>query len=115
MARRLLFFCLLSILLHSSLQAQAVALKSPDEFLSYKLGSRFTPHHLLVDYFQYVDGLSEKMQLIQYGKTNELRPLLAAIISSPANLKRIESIRQNNLRRIGMQTGDVLDDNIAIV
>src|SRR6187549_3780068 len=110
MAKRFYLFCFLSMLLLGALQAQAVTIKSPDEFLSYKLGSRFTPHHLLVDYFQYADGLSDKMQLIQYGQTNELRPLLVAIISSPANLKRIESIRQNNLRRTGMLAGDVLDE-----
>lgn len=115
MAKRFHLFSFLSILFIGTMHAQPVAIKSPDEFLSYKLGSRFTPHHLLVDYFQYVDGLSDKMQLIQYGQTNELRPLLAAIITSPANLKRIESIRQNNLRRTGMLTGEVIEDNIAFV
>jgi len=115
MANRFHLFCFLSILFLGTLQAQPLAIKSPDEFLSYKLGSRFTPHHLLVDYFQYVDGVSDKMQLIQYGQTNELRPLLAAIITSPANLKRIESIRQNNLRRTGMLAGEVVEDNIAFV
>lgn len=115
MANRFHLFCFLSILLIGTLQAQPVAIKSPDEFLSYKLGSRFTPHHLLVDYFQYMDGVSDKMQLIQYGQTSELRPLIAAIISSPSNLKRIESIRQNNLRRTGMLAGEVVEDNIAIV
>ena len=115
MANRFHLFCFLSILLIGTLQAQPVAIKSPDEFLSYKLGSRFTPHHLLVDYFQYMDGVSDKMQIIQYGQTSELRPLISAIITSPANLKRIESIRQNNLRRTGMFAGEVVEDNIAIV
>ena len=115
MAKHFYLFCFLSILLNGTLQAQASTIKSPDEFLSYKLGSRFTPHHLLVDYFRYMDGVSDKIQLIQYGQTNELRPLIAAIISSPANMKRIESIRQNNLRRTGMLAGDVVEDNIAIV
>jgi hypothetical protein len=96
-------------------RAQSSNIKSPDEFLPYTLGSRFTPHHLLVDYFRYVDGLSDKMQLVQYGQTNELRPLIAAIISSPANMKRIETIRQNNLRRTGMLDGSPVDEDIAIV
>ena len=30
---------------------------SPDEFLGYSLGSRFTPHQKVVDYFKKVDTL----------------------------------------------------------
>ena len=29
-------------------------LKSPDEFLGYELGTRFTPNYKVVDYFEYV-------------------------------------------------------------
>ncbi|HEY3386848.1 MAG TPA: M14 family zinc carboxypeptidase, partial [Saprospiraceae bacterium] len=115
MAKRLLFFCLLIILVKVTLQAQPPTIKSPDDFLPYKLGSRVTPHHLLVDYFKYVDGVSDKVQIVQYGMTNELRPLFAAIISTPENLRRIENIRLNNLRRTGMISGNAVVENIAIV
>lgn len=115
MAIRSHLFCFLFTLFTGSLQAQSATIQSPDEFLNYKLGSRFTPHHLLVDYFKHVDGASDKIQLVEYGETYELRPLIAAIISSPANLKRIEDIRQNNLCRTGMLVGEVKEDNIAIV
>ncbi len=83
MTYRLTLCCLLFQLSYLQVQAQAATLKSPDEFLPHHLGSRFTPHHLLVDYFRYADGVSDKMQLIEYGQTYELRPLIAAIISSP--------------------------------
>jgi hypothetical protein len=115
MALRFLLISFLLTFFAGTLQAQSTTIQSPDEFLNYKLGSRFTPHHKIVDYFQYVDGLSDRIQLIEYGETYELRPLIAAIISSPANLKRIEDIRQNNLRRTGMLAGDTKDENIAIV
>ncbi|HJW29739.1 MAG TPA: M14 family zinc carboxypeptidase, partial [Saprospiraceae bacterium] len=75
----------------------------------------FTPHHLLVDYFHYIDAQTDKVQVIQYGQTYEYRPLIVAIISSPANMKRLETIRQNNLKRTGMMDGKVTDDSIAIV
>ena len=29
-------------------------LKSPEEFLGYKIGSRYTPHWRIVSYYQYV-------------------------------------------------------------
>jgi hypothetical protein len=113
---RLLSLCSLFILLglaHAS--SQQGILKSPDDFLPHDLGSRFTPHHQLIEYFRYVDGLSDKMQIVEYGQTYELRPLIAAIISSPANMKRIEAIRQNNLRRTGLLEGDPANEDIAIV
>ncbi len=103
------------VILIPSLQGQHVRLKSPDEFLPYKHGTRFTPHHLLVEYCRHVDEASEKVNLIEYGKTYELRPLIACIISSPQNMKRIEDIRQNNLKRTGMMPGDALPEDIAIV
>lgn len=115
MALRSHLFCFLFTFLAGALQAQSATIQSPDEFLTYKLGSRFTPHHLLVDYFKYVDGASDRIQLIEYGETYELRPLVAAIISSPANMKRIEDIRQNNLRRTGMLDGETKEESIAIV
>ena len=115
MIYRLTLCCLLFQLSYLQVQAQSATLKSPDEFLPHQLGSRFTPHHLLVDYFRYADGVSDKMQLIEYGQTYELRPLIAAIISSPENMKRIDAIRQNNLRRTGMLPGASEDENIAFV
>ncbi|HQW26319.1 MAG TPA: hypothetical protein PLV75_10180, partial [Saprospiraceae bacterium] len=61
MAIRSHLFCFLITLFTGALQAQSATIQSPDEFLEYKLGSRFTPHHLLVDYFKYVDGISDNM------------------------------------------------------
>jgi hypothetical protein len=115
MINRYSFSLLMILALTVRLTGQSTVLKSPSDFLPHALGSRFTPHHLLVDYFQYVDGLSDKMQLVEYGQTYELRPLIAAIISSPANMKRIEEIRENNLHRTGLLEGDVTAENITIV
>lgn len=68
-----------------------------------------------MDYFHQIADGSNKVKLIQYGQTYELRPLIAAIISSPQNMVRLEEIRQNNLRRTGMLDGTVKKDDIAIV
>ncbi|MGY4383432.1 hypothetical protein ACVWYN_000451 [Pedobacter sp. UYP24] len=72
--------------------------KSPDAFLGYPLGSRFTPHQKVVDYFKYVQRMHEKdMRLVSYGKTYEDRELLVAIISSRENINNLEQIRKTNL------------------
>lgn len=74
-------------------------LKSPSEFLGYELGTQFTRHHEVVDYYQYLASASpERVQLNEYGKTNERRPLLLAYISSAENIKNLESIRKEHLK-----------------
>ncbi|MEZ4980278.1 MAG: M14 family zinc carboxypeptidase [Saprospiraceae bacterium] len=91
-------------------------LQTPDQFLPHNYGEQFTPHHLLVDYFEYVAENSEKVQLVPYGRTNQGRPLMVAVISSESNLQNLESIRLNNLRLAGMESGEAnLDNAKAIV
>ncbi len=81
----------------------AQTLLSPSKFLGYELGERFTPHHRVIAYFEHAASVSPKiMQWFSYGNTYEGRPLNYAVVSSPANIERIESIRKNNLRLAGM-------------
>lgn len=83
----------------------AQVLKSPDQFLGYPLGSKYTPHYKIVAYFQYVAAaVPGQVKLEQYGTTQEGRPLLLAAVASPSNFNRLESIRQNNLRLAGVLT-----------
>ncbi len=90
----LLTFFFFSFLL--SVQAQ---LKSPEEFLGYKIGSRYTPHWKIVNYFNHVAANSTAtVKLEKYGETNEGRPLLLTFISSADNMQRLDVIRINNLR-----------------
>jgi hypothetical protein len=80
-------------------------LQSPDNFLPHRLGQTFTPHHLLVDYFEHVAANSKAVQLEEYGRTNEQRPLLLAVVSTQENMAQIEAIRLNHLRRAGIEKG----------
>ncbi len=94
MLRRTLVVLLLA-LVHFSVAAQ---LQSPEQFLGYKPGERFTPHWKIVDYFRQVSANVKNIRLQEYGKSTEGRPLLIAVISSPENIDGIERIRLNNLR-----------------
>jgi murein tripeptide amidase MpaA len=86
-------------------------LRSPEEFLGYKIGARYTPHWKIVNYFNHVAASSPLvMKLEQYGETNEGRPLLLAFVSSPENIRNLESIRKNNLRLANLP-GDNPDKN----
>lgn len=74
-------------------------LQSPEQFLGYKTGTRFTPHFKIVNYFKHVaSNVPAMVKLEQYGETNEGRPLLLAFVSSPENIRNLELIRMNNLR-----------------
>ena len=73
-------------------------LKSPSEFLGYEVGTEFSRHNQVVDYFEYVtEKMNENVILKYYGETYERRPLVYAILSSKKNINEIEKIRLANL------------------
>jgi Zinc carboxypeptidase len=80
----------------------AQSIPTPSEFLPRKHGEHFTPHHELVAYFERVAELSPNVLLEKYGESNQERPLIMAFISSEENLKNLEAIRMNNLRKTGI-------------
>lgn len=95
MVRKALFVLLLSGVTLVSL----AQLKSPGEFLGYPVGSRYTPHWKIVDYFRHVAANSASMmRLEEYGQTNEGRSLVLAYVSSAPNISNLHNIRKNNLR-----------------
>ncbi|NCT10332.1 MAG: zinc carboxypeptidase [Flavobacteriia bacterium] len=103
---------LVAIVTISNLNAQNI--QSPSEFLGYEIGSRFTRHHKVVDYFEYVSKSLPNVKLEKYGETNEHRPLYILFISSEENIKNLEEIRKANLSQTGILKGN-LDNKIAIV
>lgn len=93
--KKIFTLCLVAFALISFAQAQV---KSPDEFLGYELGAHFTPHFKVADYFRQIAASSKNVKLVEYGKTNEGRPLMAAFVSSVENINKLEQIRTNNLQ-----------------
>jgi hypothetical protein len=94
MRKKLSLFIALCISIAAMAQVQ-----SPEQFLGYKIGTRYTPHWKVVNYFQHVAANAPKtVKLQQYGQTNEGRPLMVAFISSEENMGNLEAIRINNLR-----------------
>ena len=72
-------------------------LQSPSEFLGYELGTQFTRHHEVMDYYKHVAASApDRVSLIEYGQTNERRPLTLAFLSSATNMQKLETIRQNH-------------------
>ena len=90
---------LLLITVAFTITTSAQNIKSPSEFLGYELGSQFTRHHKVVDYYEYLAmNASDRVQLQEYGQTNERRPLLLAIISAADNMGNLENIRTEHIK-----------------
>ncbi|MCI0523483.1 MAG: hypothetical protein L0Y37_07510 [Bacteroidales bacterium] len=98
-----------------SLNLSSQELKTPEQFLGYSPGERFTLHHLIDGYFRHMAEASPNAEYIQYGVTWEGRPLGVCIISSPVNLANLENIRMSNLQRAGLAPGEPVADAVPIV
>ena len=100
------------LLLSFSVFSQTI--KSPEAFLGYELGSRFTRHHKVAEYFTYVSETLPNVILEKYGETNEFRPLLVAYISSQENIDNLESIRKSNLGQTGLIASNGKNDKAIV-
>ena len=105
---------LLSVLTILSIIPIHSQLKSPDKFLGYELGTYFSRHHQVVDYFKHMEKNSPLLKLESYGKTYEGRLLQLAFISSEDNLKNLESIRDSHLQNSGILSGEKNNDKVIV-
>jgi hypothetical protein len=79
---------------------------SPEQFLGYKIGERFTPHYRVLAYAEQIARqFPNRIKLLPYGTTYEGRQLMVVALGSEANITRLEEIRTNNLKRIGLMDG----------
>jgi hypothetical protein len=93
-------FAILLVLFSIGAGAQ---LKSPEQFLGYKVGEKFTPHWKIIEYYRHVAAAApDRVKLQQYGVTYEGRPLMVAYVSTPANISNLDAVRTNNLRLAGL-------------
>ena len=100
-----------------SVTMNAQGLKSPQEFLRTEYGKQFTPHYLVADYVKHVAANSDRVTLIEYGQTNEDRPLLLATITTKENQQNIASIQNHHLNKIGLGNSEAesIDKDFAVV
>lgn len=94
------YILLVSILLFS-IQSPAQP-NDPGLFLSYSIGARFTPHHKVTDYFTREAKLnSDKVRLIEYGMSNEGRPLFIVLITTAETMKDLDVLKTGHLKNTG--------------
>jgi hypothetical protein len=104
---------LLAILPSVTVLSQQV--KSPDEYLGYRLGSTFTWHHQAAEYVKYVAETSPYVEYLSYGRTYEGRELGVCFVSSPENLKNLELSRKVNLTKTGLSEEKTEGTQVPII
>lgn len=84
-----------SLVLVASAQAQVPTFQ---EVSGHAFGERITQHHEMERYLERLAETSPRVRIIRQGESWEGRALMLAIVTSPENHARLETIRQNSLR-----------------
>jgi hypothetical protein len=71
------------------------AVPSPEQFLGYRMGERFTSHQRILEYFDELTRRSDLVTVRRIGSTYEDRPLILATITSARNHAALDSIRSS--------------------
>ena len=84
-------------------QAQAPAasaVASPEKFFGFQMGAdrKLADWDKLHEYYQLLAKSSNKLRLVELGKSSEGRPYIALFISSAANLAKLDQFKQMNAR-----------------
>ena len=81
-------------------RAQQAAIPSPEKHFGFQMGAdrKLANWDQLLEYYRLLDKHSDKMQVVELGKSSEGRPYVAIFISSPANLARLDHYKQVNAR-----------------
>ncbi|MFP4276511.1 MAG: M14 family zinc carboxypeptidase [Wenzhouxiangella sp.] len=74
------------------------AVPGPDEFLGFPVGQRTATSAQVEAYARRLAEASDRVTLVEYGRSFEGRPLLYLVISSPANLDRADEIQDGMAR-----------------
>ncbi|HXG32836.1 MAG TPA: M14 metallopeptidase family protein [Bryobacteraceae bacterium] len=87
-------------LLASAVWLAAGAVPSPREHFGYNPGDdyKLAGYAEIVSYFQALERTSDRIRLVEFGRSSEGRPMYVAFVSSPANLARLDRYREISRR-----------------
>ena len=87
-------------------RAQTAAVTSPKQQFGFNIGDDYqlATYSQFVEYWQKLDKESDRMKVVEIGKTAEGRPQLMAIITSPENHRKIERYKEIS-RRLALAEG----------
>ena len=106
MLRRVFVACLAAACL------AAAGVPTPKEHFGFEPGDdyKLANYDEIIGYFQKLAAASDRIKLVEYGKTSLGRPSYVAFISSPENLKRLDEFKAMNRKlALGLASADELD------
>ena len=114
-SRSLVFGVLALTFAGRSLSAQRVtapAVPTPESSFGFPVGTDYKlfDYEQSIAYFRRLAAASNRIRLLEVGRTSFGRPMMVAIISSPENLARLDDIRRVNMR---IAHPDGLTDSLA--
>jgi hypothetical protein len=76
--------------------AKTPAITTPKQFFGFNIGDDYqlATYDQFMGYWKKIDQESNRMQVIEIGKTEEGRPHLAAIITAPENFAKLDRYKQ---------------------
>ncbi len=94
--RRLRPLAAAALLVATAAEARAQALPSPRAFFGHEIGAdHVLPNYRrMTEYWRALDGASDRMKVVEIGRTAEGRTQLMAIVTSPANHARLDRLRE---------------------
>ena len=81
-----------------------------EQVTGIETGLRHTSPYQIIEYFKAAADASDRVSLVEYGRTYEGIPLICAAVTSPANQANLETIRENNLKL--SEQPEIMDPNI---
>ncbi len=75
---------------------------TPASHLGFEVGEWHASHDQVVSYFKALAASSDRLSLLEYGRTYEKRPLVILVVSSPTNQQNLEEIKES---RKGLRSG----------
>ena len=81
-------------------QTATSSLPSPEQFFGFRMGAdrKLANWDKLLEYYRTLAKNAPSMRLVELGRSSENRPYIALFISSPANLGKLDRLRQLNAR-----------------
>ena len=73
------------------------AIPTPNSILGYEIGEKHISHDQLINYLKILDEASGRINMEEYGRTHEGRPLYLLTISSEENIKNVDKIREEHV------------------
>ena len=91
------------------------SIPTPESIIGHQVGELHVSHDKLSHYVQEVSKSSDRVKLVNRGKTYENRVSWLMIITSESNQSRLEEIRQNHLELSNSKNRDIDVSNMPIV